>query len=92
MILAGVMLKMGTYGFLRFAMPMFAYAATSPAVVGMFMVLSLIGILYGAWVAAVQPDVKKLVAYTSIAHLGFVMMGLFALTQQSVGGRASCRW
>jgi NADH-quinone oxidoreductase subunit M len=85
-ILAGVMLKMGTYGFLRFAMPMFAYAATSPAVVGTFMVLSLVGILYGAWVAAVQPDVKKLVAYTSIAHLGFVMMGLFALTQQSVEG------
>jgi len=85
-ILAGVMLKMGTYGFLRFAMPMFAYAASSPAVVGTFMVLSLVGILYGAWVAAVQPDVKKLVAYTSIAHLGFVMMGLFALTQQSVEG------
>jgi NADH-quinone oxidoreductase subunit M len=85
-ILAGVMLKMGTYGFLRFALPMFSYAATSPAVVGTFMVLSLVGILYGAWVAAVQPDVKKLVAYTSIAHLGFVMMGLFALTQQSVEG------
>ena len=85
-ILAGVMLKMGTYGFLRFAMPMFAHAATSQAVVGTVMVLSLVGILYGAWVAAVQPDVKKLVAYTSIAHLGFVMMGLFALTQQSVEG------
>ena len=85
-ILAGVMLKMGTYGFLRFAMPMFAHAATSPPVVTTFMVLSVVGILYGAWVAAVQPDVKKLVAYTSIAHLGFVMMGLFALTQQSVEG------
>jgi len=85
-ILAGVMLKMGTYGFLRFAMPMFAHAATSQIVVGTVMVLSLVGILYGAWVAAVQPDVKKLVAYTSIAHLGFVMMGLFALTQQSVEG------
>jgi len=85
-ILAGVMLKMGTYGFLRFAMPMFSWAATSQAVVGTVMVLSLVGILYGAWVAAVQPDVKKLVAYTSIAHLGFVMMGLFALTQQSVEG------
>jgi NADH-quinone oxidoreductase subunit M len=67
-------------------MPMFAHAATSQIVVGTVMVLSLVGILYGAWVAAVQPDVKKLVAYTSIAHLGFVMMGLFALTQQSVEG------
>ncbi|MFW6090153.1 MAG: complex I subunit 4 family protein, partial [Gemmatimonadota bacterium] len=85
-ILAGVMLKMGTYGFLRFAMPMFSHAATSQAVVGTVIVLSLVGILYGAWVAAVQPDVKKLVAYTSIAHLGFVMLGLFALTQQSVEG------
>ncbi|MGI9038147.1 MAG: complex I subunit 4 family protein [Gemmatimonadota bacterium] len=85
-ILAGVMLKMGTYGFLRFAMPLFSHAATSQAVVGTIMVLSLIGILYGAWVAAVQPDVKKLVAYTSIAHLGFVMMGMFALTSESVEG------
>jgi NADH-quinone oxidoreductase subunit M len=79
-ILAGVLLKMGTYGFLRFALPMFSHAATSPAVIGTIMVLSLIGIIYGAWVAAVQPDAKKLVAYTSIAHLGFVMMGLFSLT------------
>jgi NADH-quinone oxidoreductase subunit M len=85
-ILAGVLLKMGTYGFLRFAMPFFSHAATSPAVVGTIMVLSLIGITYGAWVAAVQPDAKKLVAYTSIAHLGFVMMGLFALTTQGLQG------
>jgi NADH-quinone oxidoreductase subunit M len=85
-ILAGVMLKMGTYGFLRFALPMFSYAATSPLVVQTVMVLSVIGIVYGAWVAAVQPDAKKLVAYTSIAHLGFVMMGMFALTAQSVEG------
>jgi NADH-quinone oxidoreductase subunit M len=85
-ILAGVMLKMGTYGFLRFALPMFSYAATSQAVVQTIMVLSVIGIVYGAWVAAVQPDAKKLVAYTSIAHLGFVMMGIFALTAQSVEG------
>jgi NADH-quinone oxidoreductase subunit M len=85
-ILAGVLLKMGTYGFLRFAMPFFSYAATSPAVVGTILVLSLIGITYGAWVAAVQPDAKKLVAYTSIAHLGFVMMGLFALTTQGIQG------
>ncbi|MFQ5529566.1 MAG: NuoM family protein [Gemmatimonadota bacterium] len=85
-ILAGVMLKMGTYGFLRFALPMFSHAATSPAVIGTVMVLSVVGIIYGAWVAAVQPDAKKLIAYTSIAHLGFVMMGLFALTTQSVEG------
>ncbi len=85
-ILAGVLLKMGTYGFLRFALPFFSHAATSPAVIGTIMVLSLIGIIYGAWVAAVQPDAKKLVAYTSVAHLGFVMMGLFALTTQGIQG------
>ena len=85
-ILAGVLLKMGTYGFLRFAMPFFSHAATSPAVVGTILVLSLIGITYGAWVAAVQPDAKKLVAYTSIAHLGFVMMGLFSLTTLGIQG------
>jgi NADH-quinone oxidoreductase subunit M len=85
-ILAGVMLKMGTYGFLRFALPMFSHAATSAVVVSTIVVLSVIGIIYGAWVAAVQPDAKKLVAYTSIAHLGFVMLGLFALTVESVEG------
>lgn len=85
-ILAGVMLKMGTYGFLRFALPMFSHAATSSVVVSIVMVLSVIGIIYGSWVAAVQPDAKKLIAYTSIAHLGFIMMGLFALTAQSVEG------
>ncbi|MDP2470161.1 MAG: NADH-quinone oxidoreductase subunit M [Candidatus Palauibacterales bacterium] len=85
-ILAGVLLKMGTYGFLRFAMPFFSHAATSAPVVGTILVLSLIGITYGAWVAAVQPDAKKLIAYTSIAHLGFVMMGLFALSTQGIQG------
>jgi NADH-quinone oxidoreductase subunit M len=85
-ILAGVLLKMGTYGFLRFAMPFFSHAATSQLVVGTILVLSLIGITYGAWVAAVQPDAKKLVAYTSIAHLGFVMMGLFSLTTLGIQG------
>jgi NADH-quinone oxidoreductase subunit M len=85
-ILAGVLLKMGTYGFLRFALPFFSHAATSPLVVNTIIVLSLIGIVYGAWVAAVQPDAKKLVAYTSIAHLGFVMLGLFALTSQGLQG------
>jgi NADH-quinone oxidoreductase subunit M len=85
-ILAGVLLKMGTYGFLRFAMPFFSYAATSDAVVYTILTLALIGIVYGAWVAAVQPDAKKLIAYTSVAHLGFVMMGLFALTSESIQG------
>ena len=85
-ILAGVLLKMGTYGFLRFAMPFFAYAATSDVVVYTILTLSLIGIVYGAWVAAVQPDAKKLIAYTSVAHLGFVMLGLFALTSESIQG------
>ncbi|MCL7960092.1 MAG: NADH-quinone oxidoreductase subunit M [marine benthic group bacterium] len=85
-ILAGVLLKMGTYGFLRFAMPFFSYAATSDVVVYTILTLGLIGIVYGAWVAAVQPDAKKLVAYTSVAHLGFVMLGLFALTSESIQG------
>jgi NADH-quinone oxidoreductase subunit M len=85
-VLAGILLKMGTYGFLRFGMPLFPAAATSPIVVNLFLVLGLVGILYGAWVAAVQPDAKKLVAYTSIAHLGFVMLGLFGLTTQGIQG------
>jgi NADH-quinone oxidoreductase subunit M len=83
-ILAGVLLKMGTYGFLRYAMPLFPEAVSAfwlPV-----MALSVIGIVYGAWVAAVQPDVKKLVAYSSVSHLGFVMMGLFSLTPMGVQG------
>lgn len=75
-ILAGVLLKLGTYGFLRFAIPFFPHAATrlAPWVVA----LAVIGVLYGALVAWAQIDMKKLVAYSSIAHLGFVMLGLFA--------------
>ncbi len=75
-ILAGVLLKMGTYGFVRFAMPLFpdATVAYLPCLIG----LSVIGIVYGALVAMVQDDVKKLVAYSSVSHLGFVMLGLFA--------------
>jgi len=83
-ILAGVLLKMGTYGFIRFAMPLFpegAYAA-----VPIISILALIGIIYGALVSMVQADVKRLVAFSSVAHLGFVMLGLFALTFQSVQG------
>ena len=75
-ILAGILLKLGTYGFLRFALPLFPQASQryAPLMAG----LALVGILYGALVAWVQTDMKKLVAYSSIAHLGFVMLGLFA--------------
>jgi NADH-quinone oxidoreductase subunit M len=83
-ILAGVLLKMGTYGFLRFGLPIFPDAAVrlAPAIV----VLALVGILYGAWVSTVQPDVKKLIAYSSVSHLGFVMLGLFTFTPQGLVG------
>ena len=85
-ILAGIMLKMGTFGFLRFALPLFPGAAMNPTVRMVILVLAVIGILYGALVAMVQPDFKKLVAYSSVSHLGFVMLGIFALTVQSVQG------
>jgi NADH-quinone oxidoreductase subunit M len=75
-ILAGIMLKLGTYGFLRFALPLFPQA--SKAAQPLLVALAVIGILYGALVAWVQVDMKKLVAYSSIAHLGFVMLGLMA--------------
>ncbi|MEK6718852.1 MAG: NADH-quinone oxidoreductase subunit M, partial [candidate division NC10 bacterium] len=83
-ILAGVLLKMGTYGFLRFALPLFPEATRyfTP----LFSWLAIIGILYGALVSMVQPDLKKLVAYSSVSHLGFVMLGIFALTIQGVEG------
>ena len=83
-ILAGVLLKMGTYGLLRFAFPLFPNAAIYFApVLG---VLAVIGIIYGALVAMVQPDMKKLVAYSSVSHLGFVVLGLCALNVQGVQG------
>jgi NADH-quinone oxidoreductase subunit M len=85
-ILAGIMLKMGTFGFLRFALPLFPGAAMNPTVRMIILVLAVIGIIYGALVAMVQPDFKKLVAYSSVSHLGFVMLGIFALTVQSVQG------
>jgi len=83
-ILAGVLLKMGTYGYLRFAMPIFPEAAVrfGPVVA----TLAVIGILYGALVALVQKDVKSLVAYSSVAHLGYVMLGLVAYNQQGISG------
>lgn len=85
-ILAGVLLKMGTYGFLRFAVPFFPDVALGPAVTGIVVTLAVIGVLYGALVAMVQPDFKKLVAYSSVSHLGFVMLGIWACTLQSVQG------
>ena len=85
-ILAAVLLKMGTYGFLRFLLPLFPLAAQHPTVVTTMLVLGVIGILYTAWVAAVQPDAKKLVAYTSVAHMGFVVLGVFALTVNGLQG------
>ncbi|HKW93320.1 MAG TPA: NADH-quinone oxidoreductase subunit M [Methylomirabilota bacterium] len=83
-ILAGVLLKMGTYGFLRFCLPLFPQASLHWAPV-MF-TLAVIGIIYGAWVSTVQPDIKKLVAYSSVSHLGFVVLGLFTLTPQGLVG------
>ncbi|HEY3278918.1 MAG TPA: NADH-quinone oxidoreductase subunit M [Gemmatimonadales bacterium] len=85
-ILAGILLKMGTYGFLRFALPLFPGVALSGPVQTGIVVLSLVGIIYGGLVAMVQPDFKKLIAYSSVAHLGFVMLGIWALTLQSVQG------
>ncbi len=85
-ILAGVLLKMGTYGFLRFCIPLFPEVASyaAPVIVG----LAVVGIIYGAIVAAVQPDVKKLVAYSSVAHMGFVMLGIFSFTHTGMMGGA----
>jgi NADH-quinone oxidoreductase subunit M len=85
-LLASVLLKMGTYGFLRFAVPFFPDVAFSSTVTTLMVVLAVIGIIYGALVAMVQPDVKKLVAYSSVSHLGFVMLGIWASTVQSVQG------
>ena len=83
-ILASVMLKMGTYGFLRFVLPMFPEATAEYA--WLFIALSLIGIIYGALVAWVQPDIKKLVAYSSVSHLGFCVLGIFAMNQAGIEG------
>ena len=83
-ILAGVLLKMGTYGFVRFSLPLMPEATIKA--IPYVMALALIGIIYGALVAWVQPDVKKLVAYSSVSHLGFVMLGLFTLTFQGIQG------
>ncbi|HUM14137.1 MAG TPA: NADH-quinone oxidoreductase subunit M [Candidatus Nitrosotalea sp.] len=83
-ILAGVLLKMGTYGFLRFCLPLFPAASMHYA--PLVFALAVIGIIYGAWVSTVQADIKKLVAYSSVSHLGFVVLGLFTLTPQGLVG------
>ena len=85
-ILAGVLLKMGTYGFMRFSLPIFPDAATDPRVRTWMVTLAIIGIIYGALVAMAQKDVKKLVAYSSVSHLGFVMLGLFAFNPNGING------
>jgi NADH-quinone oxidoreductase subunit M len=83
-ILAGVLLKMGTYGFLRFSLPLFPESARryAPAIV----VLALVAIVYGALVSLMQKDMKKLIAYSSVSHMGFVMLGLFVLTPMAAKG------
>jgi len=83
-ILAGVLLKMGTYGFIRFALPFFPAAVQQAT--PLLMVLAVVGIVYGALVAMIQTDVKRLVAYSSVSHLGFVMLGLLAATPEAVTG------
>jgi NADH-quinone oxidoreductase subunit M len=83
-ILAGVLLKMGTYGMLRYCLPLFPQSAINFA--PLISVLAIIGIIYGALVSMVQTDMKKLVAYSSVSHLGFVVLGTFAMTVESVQG------
>ena len=83
-LLAGVLLKMGTYGFLRFALPLFPSAAS--AFSPLLSALAVIGILYGALVSFAQDDLKRLVAYSSVSHLGFVILGIFAMNVQAVEG------
>jgi len=83
-ILAGVLLKMGTYGLVRFCLPLFPYATFT--FLPYLALLGVIGIIYGALVSMVQPDLKKLVAYSSVSHLGFVVLGIFALTEEGMQG------
>ncbi|MFN3476657.1 MAG: NADH-quinone oxidoreductase subunit M, partial [Candidatus Methylomirabilales bacterium] len=83
-LLAGILLKMGTYGFLRFALPLFPQASLEFA--PLIAWLAIVGILYGALVSMVQPDLKTLIAYSSVSHLGFVMLGMFAFNLQGVQG------
>ena len=83
-VLAGVLLKMGTYGFVRFSLPMLPIASAN--MIGFVALLSIIGIIYGALVAMAQRDMKRLIAYSSVSHMGFVMIGIFALNPEGVSG------
>jgi NADH-quinone oxidoreductase subunit M len=85
-ILASVLLKMGTYGFLRFSVPLLPDAAKDPTIVTVMAVLSIIGIVYGALACLMQKDWKKLVAYSSVSHLGFCTLGIFALNPAGISG------
>ncbi|MBM3774645.1 MAG: NADH-quinone oxidoreductase subunit M [Acidobacteria bacterium] len=85
-ILAAVLLKMGTYGFLRFSLPLLPKASIDATIVQVLAVLSIIGILYGALVSLMQQDWKKLVAYSSVSHLGFCTLGIFALNPNGIAG------
>jgi NADH-quinone oxidoreductase subunit M len=77
---------MGTYGFVRFSLPMFPEAVKNHRVIGIMSALAIIGIVYGAMVTLVQKDMKKLIAYSSVSHLGFVMLGIFALNMAGIQG------
>ncbi len=83
-ILAGVMLKMGTYGFMRWTIPLFPEASEYWA--WLFMTVGVVGIVYGALVAMVQPDIKKLVAYSSVSHMGYILLGLFTFNHFGMSG------
>jgi NADH-quinone oxidoreductase subunit M len=85
-ILAAVLLKMGTYGFIRFSLPLLPDASGTATIVQVVVALSLVGILYGAFVSLVQQDWKKLVAYSSVSHLGFCTLGIFALNPNGIAG------
>jgi len=85
-ILAGVLLKMGTYGFVRFSLPFFPNVVTQPTVRGWMIGLSIVAIIYGALVSLMQKDMKKLVAYSSVSHLGFCTLGIFALNPAGLSG------
>jgi NADH-quinone oxidoreductase subunit M len=85
-ILAGVLLKMGTYGFIRFSLPLLPDASSNPTVIKVMVVLSLIAIVYGALVSLMQKDMKKLIAYSSVSHLGFCTLGIFAMNPHGLQG------
>ncbi len=85
-ILAAILLKMGTYGFLRFSLPLLPDAAKDPVVIGVVAALSIVAIVYGALVCLMQKDWKKLVAYSSVSHMGFVTLGTFALNPDGIAG------